>query len=75
MSRWMWQATASVVRELFKSGHAKIGTALFAFVVVCSTGVVATAVLVGGKAASTGIDLAKAPLEHKGGVAGAKRYR
>jgi hypothetical protein len=64
MNRWMWQATASVVRELLKLGHVKLGVALFALVVVCSTASLAIAVVAGGKAASSGWNLAKSQFQH-----------
>lgn len=75
MNRWMWQATASVVRDLLKTGHVTLGAALFALVVVCSTGALATAVVTGGKVISTGMGLAKARLERHGDVTAGKRGR
>lgn len=67
MNRWMWQATASVVRELVKSGHAKLAAVLFALALLCSTVAVAMVVLGSGHAAYTTIGLAKRQLEQNGG--------
>ncbi|ATY32973.1 hypothetical protein CVN68_14215 [Sphingomonas psychrotolerans] len=68
MSRWMWQATASVVRDLIKSGHTKAGAALYALALVCSLAAIVTMALAGGKAVTSTIEAAKGQPEHKGGV-------